>query len=27
MRAFRRLVGAIETDGSAALVTLTRVEG
>ena len=27
MRAFRRLVGAIETEGSAALVTLTRVEG
>src|SRR6516162_5949190 len=27
MRVFRRLVGAIETEGSAALVTLTRVEG
>ena len=27
MRAFRRLVDAIDTEGSAALVTLTRVEG
>ena len=27
MRAFRRLIDAIEAEGSAALVTLTRVEG
>ena len=27
MRAFRRLVEAIEAEGSAALVTLARVEG
>jgi len=27
MRAFRRLIGAIEAEGSATLVTLTRVEG
>ena len=27
MRAFRRIVDAIDTEGSAALVTLTRVEG
>ena len=27
MRAFRRLVDVIEAEGSAALVTLTRVEG